>query len=117
MAGDIENMRANIEPMTDAIVFKRTPNSIDVDADTLEQYVGLYDLMGTEIKSYIKDENVLYVFVPGQPEYELIPTAEHKFNFKVLEGFKVEFIEEDGKITSVKFIQPNGTFIGTRKKE
>jgi len=117
VAGDIENMRANIEPMTDAIVFKRTPNSIDVDADTLEQYVGLYDLMGTEIKSYIKDENTLYVFVPGQPEYELIPTAEHQFNFKVLEGFKVEFIEENGKITSVKFIQPNGTFIGTKKED
>ena len=34
-----------------------------------------------------------------------------------LEGFKVEFIETDGTITEVKFIQPNGTFVGTRKKE
>jgi len=117
VAGDIDYMKANIEPMTDPIAFKRTPNTIDVDADTLEQYVGLYDLMGTEIKTYIKDENVLFVFVPGQPEYPLLPTAEHKFNFKTLEGFKVEFIETDGTITEVKFIQPNGTFVGTRKKE
>ena len=117
VAGDIDYMKTDIEPMTDVIAFKRTPNTIDVDEDTLEQYVGKYDLMGTEIKAYIKDENVLYVFVPGQPEYELIPTAEHKFNFKILEGFKVEFIEIDGKIDQVKFIQPNGTFVGKRKAE
>ena len=73
--------------------------------------------MGTEVKAYIKDENVLYVFVPGQPEYALLPTAEHKFNFKTLEGFKVEFIEKEGTIIEVKFIQPNGTFVGKRKEE
>ena len=103
--------------MTDAIAFKRTPNTINVDADTLEQYVGKYDLMGTEIKAYVKDQKVLYVLVPGQPEYELVPIAEHKFNFKILEGFKVEFIQTDGNIDQVKFIQPNGTFVGKRKAE
>ena len=116
-AGDIDYMTTNIEPMTDPIKFKRTPNTIDVDTKTLEQYVGKFDLMGTEIKAYIKDDNVLYVFVPNQPEYELIPTARHKFNFKVLDGFKVEFLETDGKINEVKFIQPNGTFVAKRKVE
>jgi hypothetical protein len=113
--GDIDFLKTNIEPMTDAIAFKRTPNTLDVDAKTLEQYVGSYDLMGTEVKAYIKDENVLYVFVPGQPEYELIPTALHKFNFKVLEGFKIEFVETDGTIDQIKFIQPNGTFVAKKK--
>jgi CubicO group peptidase (beta-lactamase class C family) len=116
-AGDIDYGRIGIEPMVDAIAFKRTPNTIDVNAKTLEQYVGKYDLMGTEIKAYIKNKNVLFVFVPNQPEYELIPTAKHKFNFKTLEGFKVEFIESDGIITEVKFIQPNGTFVGKRKTQ
>lgn len=117
VAGDIDYIKTDIEPMTDAIAFKRTPNTINVDADTLEQYVGKYDLMGTEIKAYVKDQKVLYVFVPGQPEYELVPIAEHKFNFKILEGFKVEFIQTDGNIDQVKFIQPNGTFVGNRKAE
>lgn len=116
-AGDIDYGRVGIEPMVDPIPLKRKPNTIDVDTETLEQYVGKYDLMGTEIKAYIKDENVLYVFVPGQPEYALVPTAEHKFNFKTLEGFKVEFVEDDGKISEVKFIQPNGTFTGQRKAD
>ncbi|WP_400079861.1 serine hydrolase [Winogradskyella sp. R77965] len=116
-AGDIDYGRVGIEPMVDPIAFKRTPNTIDVDAETLQQYVGKYDLMGTEIKVYIKDGNVLYAFVPNQPEYELVPTAEHQFNLKVLDGYKVEFVKTDGKISAVKFIQPNGTFTGKRKFE
>ncbi|WP_179018781.1 serine hydrolase [Winogradskyella forsetii] len=117
-AGDIDYGHIEIEGLLDPIAFKRTPNTIDVDAKTLEQYVGKFDLMGQEIKAYIKDENVLYVFVPGQPEYALVPTATHKFNFKTLEGFKIEFIEADDKsINEVKFIQPNGTFVAKRKVE
>lgn len=116
-AGDIDYGRVGIEPTVNPIAFKRTPNTIDVDKETLEQYVGKYDLMGTEVKIYIKDKNVLYAVVPNQPEYELVPTAEHKFNLKVLDGYKVEFIKEDDKITEVKFIQPNGTFTGTKKSD
>lgn len=116
-AGDIDYLEAKIEPTIDAIAFKRTPNTIDIDANTLEQYVGLYELYGTEVKVYIKDEDVLYVYVPGQPEYELMATAEHKFNFKTLEGYKIEFIETDATINQVKFIQPNGTFVAKRKAQ
>ncbi|MBF8149430.1 serine hydrolase [Winogradskyella sp. F6397] len=116
VAGDIDYGGIELEGLLDPIAFKRTPNTIAVDAETLEQYVGDYDLMGTEINAYIKDENVLYVFIKGQPEYALIPTATHKFNFKTLEGFKIEFIESDDKsINEVKFIQPNGTFVAKRK--
>ena len=43
-------------------------------------------------------------------------TEKHKFIFKVLDGFKIEFVESgDGKINEAKFIQPNGTFTATRK--
>ena len=67
------------------------------------------------LKVYIKNEN-LYLFVPGQPEYELVATAEHKFNFKILDGFKVEFIKNDENgFDSVKVIQPQGNFIAKRK--
>jgi CubicO group peptidase (beta-lactamase class C family) len=114
--GDIDYLKTSIEPTTDPIEFKRIPNTIEVDAETLGQYVGLYDLVGTEVKTYIKDENVLYVFLPGQPEYELIPTAVHKFNLKVADGYKVEFKEADGKIVELKFVQPNGIFTAKRKE-
>ena len=115
ITGDISGMEAQIEPaLPEPIAFKRTPNTIDVDTETLETYVGNYELMGTEIKVYIKDKNVLYVFVPGQPEYELMAVEKHKFNFKIIDGYKVEFTEEDGSITALTFIQPNGNFTAKR---
>ena len=96
-------------------MFKRTPNTIDVDPKTLEKYTGSYDISGTEIKVYIK-KDVLYLFVKGQPEYEQIATSKHKFSFKALEGFKVEFLEsEDGLIEAIKMTQPNGTYVAKRK--
>ncbi|SDS67637.1 CubicO group peptidase, beta-lactamase class C family [Formosa sp. Hel1_31_208] len=114
-SGDISDMESTLEPTVDPIVFKRTPSTIDVDKETLETYVGDYNLAGTIIKVYLKDENVLYLFVQGQPEYELLATAKHKFSFKTLEGFKVEFVEDDkGGIIQLKAIQPNGTFVATK---
>lgn len=116
-SGDISDAKIGIEPTIDPITFTRTPNTIDVDAKTLESYTGTYELSGTEIKVYTKKE-VLYLFVAGQPEYELMATAKHKFSFKALEGFKVEFLEsDDGEIHQLKAIQPNGVFTATKKKE
>jgi CubicO group peptidase (beta-lactamase class C family) len=115
VAGDVSGVDIQLEPMLSAIKFDRTPNTIDIETKTLERYTGEYDIAGTEIKVYIKKE-VLYLFVKGQPEYEQIPTAKHKFSFKTLEGYKIEFLEsEDGTIGEVKMIQPNGTFVAKRK--
>ncbi|WP_262733089.1 serine hydrolase [Gaetbulibacter sp. NE] len=114
-AGDISGAKLKLDPMVNAIEFKRTPSTIDIDLKTLEQYSGEYELAGTTLKVYVKEET-LYLFVPGQPEYELMATDRHKFSFKTLEGFKVEFVEaEDGKIIELKAIQPNGTFAAKRK--
>ena len=66
-------------------------------------------------KIYLKGGNTLFLFVPGQPEYELFATGTHKFSIKNLEGFKLEFMEGEKGISDVNFIQPNGTFKATKK--
>ena len=115
--GDISFVKMKVEGALDhPIEFKHEQNIIDVDTATLEKYVGDYELSGTALRVYIKNENKLYLFVPGQPEYELLATGKHKFSFKALEGFKVEFVESDDKsINEMIVIQPNGTFKATRK--
>lgn len=116
-AGDISFAKIKAEATLDPIKFKRTPNTIDVDKDTLEKYTGTFELSGMDIKVYIKNDDTLYLFVAGQPEYELLATDKHKFSFKTLEGFKVEFIEsEDKSINTMTLYQPNGTF-KTKRKE
>lgn len=110
VSGDISYMASKIEPTLDPIQFKRTPFIYAVATDDLNKYAGNYTLMGTIIKITARD-NKLYLFVQGQPEYQLISTAEHKFNFKDLDGFKVEFKEEDdGSIKEALLIQPHGNY-------
>ena len=116
-SGEISFAKIKAEATLDPIKFKRTPNTIDVSKDTLEKYTGTFELAGTPIKVYIKNDDTLHLFVAGQPEYELLATDKHKFSFKTLEGFKVEFTESDDKsIDIMTLYQPNGTF-KTKRKE
>jgi len=115
-AGEISAVKIKVEEELDAVEFKHKPNVIDVDSATLQKYTGDYELAGTPIKVYIKAGNKLFVFVTGQPEYELLAIDKNKFAIKALEGFKVEFVEaEDKSFKELNFVQPNGTYKATRK--
>lgn len=115
-AGEISAVKLKVEEELDAVEFKHKPNIIDVDTLTLKKYTGDYDLAGTPVKVYIKNGNKLFVFLTGQPEYELLPIDKNKFAIRILEGYKVEFIEsEDKTFKELVFIQPNGTYKATRK--
>ena len=72
-----------------------------MDKETLEKYVGNYELTADIIvNTYIKGD-VLYVFVPGQPEYELYPIAIDKFAFKILDGYKLNQDPFERKLTEL----------------
>lgn len=93
-----------------------TRKAREVDAKTLDQYIGVYMLGTVEVKVYIKN-GVLFIFLPGQPEYELVAIEEHGFKIKILDGYQVKFEATDhGRAEVVTFVQPNGTFKATRKK-
>ena len=80
-----------------------------------QQYVGDYSLNGRVVNGYIKGENTLYVFVAGQPEYELIPNDKDKFSLKVLPAYSVQFARNTkGEIMDLTFMQPNGNFKATK---
>jgi CubicO group peptidase (beta-lactamase class C family) len=97
------------------IVFKREAVVVAVAQNELEKYVGEYELGGMVVKAYLRGE-VLMVLVPGQPDYEMLPTGNHAFKFKVLDGYSVRFeIGADAKVVAMNFIQPNGTFRALRK--
>ncbi len=112
--GDISTASMPLEG-SKPIVFTKTEKTKPMSKDSLQKYVGEYALGGTVVKVYIKGENTLYVFVPNQPEYELMPTGKNKFKLVALSGFSVEFKGNDkGEISELVFIQPNGSFKATR---
>lgn len=117
--GEIDSVKMKIEGALDhPIVFEHETKEIDVDLDALKKYTGEYDLAGNGIKVYIKNETKLYLFLAGQPEYELIPTDKHIFKIKILDGYKVEFEESiDKSIKQLTLRQPNGNFKATKKND
>ncbi|TKC62345.1 serine hydrolase [Pedobacter hiemivivus] len=115
--GKIENLSASIEPGMKPAIFSLKPKVVYLDAKTLEQYVGDYTLVTTQVKVSVR-EKVLYVYLPGQPEYETIALGNHNFDLKTMKGFSVRFeLNAEGKAEAIYFIQPNGTFKATRKNE
>ena len=112
--GKIGSLNLILEPSVKPIEFVYKPIAKFISKEKLQKYVGEYELGGMTTKVYLKGET-LFVFVPGQPEYETIALGDHTFKLKVLEGYSVKFDVTDDKVTGMSFIQPNGTFKAKRK--
>lgn len=116
-AGDISMVTQQLEAGLEPFKFTKTPKPKAITKEELEKYVGEYLLGGATVKVYIKDNKTLYVLVPGQPDYELLPVEKHKFALKVANGFFLQFeVNEKGESLSATFQQPNGNFKATRKQ-
>jgi hypothetical protein len=80
-------------------------------------YIGDYDFQGYTVPVLSKDGKSLTLIVPGQPEYELAPDQGQKYTITNAPGFSVEFlVDETGKITGLKLIQPSGEHYTLKKK-
>lgn len=114
--GNIQSASAAFEPTLKPIEFYRKEKEVATTAGDLQKYVGDYELGAVTSKVYVK-KNTLYLFVTGQPEYELASVGNDKFVIKNLNGYSLQFQKDDkGDIVSVTFIQPNGVFKATKKK-
>jgi CubicO group peptidase (beta-lactamase class C family) len=115
--GDISSFETKLEPAVKDIVFSRQVVPINVQKSDLEKHVGEYVLGNMTAKIYLRSDNVLMLYVPGQPDYELVPVKKNEFDLKALKGFSVRFeVNDKNEVTAVNFVQPNGTFKATRKK-
>ena len=117
--GKVNQLVIELESGVKPIVFERVPEVKPVPKDSLKNYVGDYELApGAIAKVYIKADSILYVFIQGQPEYELVPVDTNKFSIKILSGYTLQFnADASGKITELIFIQPNGTFKAVKKNQ
>ena len=114
--GDIISVEMNLESTLKPISFTKTPKAKEITKDSLQKYVGDYELSGMILKVFIKNEKTLTFTVPGQPEYELVPIDKNKFSIKILAGFTVQFnVNDKNEVFELLSIQPNGTFKATKK--
>jgi hypothetical protein len=115
-AGTITNVAMNLEAtLAKPIIFSRMPKTASITTAQLQQYVGEYAFSEAMVSKVYTKGDKLYLFVPGQPEYELAYIGGNSFSFKSLTGFTLRFDTDDkGKIISLTSIQPNGKFTAKR---
>ena len=114
--GEVVSLETSMEPAVKDIVFEKLPPGIK--KSDLEKYAGEYEFTSpvSTAKFYIKNAN-LFLFIEGQPEYELVAVEKNLFEIKTLKGYTVKFEQnEKGETISCSFIQPNGTFKYIKKK-
>ncbi len=117
LKGNIRSLSIQLEDAVEPIVFTKMPEKAMMEKSFLEKFTGEYMLGEEKSTVFLKGEKTLYFFVPGQPEYELVPYKGKAFNFKALPGFSIEFImDESGKVTEAKVTQPNGVFTAKKIK-
>lgn len=112
--GAVEECAIKLQQGVERMYFEKQPNT-DLSEETLDEYVGEYELMGMTIEITIEDET-LRMTVPNQPKYTLAPIRTDVFDLTELDGFSVIFgRDEEGKINEMTSAQPNGNFTATRK--
>jgi CubicO group peptidase (beta-lactamase class C family) len=115
-AGEINAVAIAFEPTLQPLKFTRSPRAKDVNNKDLQKFVGEYELNGVTSKIYFKGDKTLYLFVPGQPEYELVALETNKFGIKIATGYYLLFdVNEKNETTGLTFMQPNGNFKATKK--
>ena len=113
--GKISGLTIQLDADRDPVLFNFKPEIKTLSLKELENLTGEYSLGQIVVTVSLKG-NTLFVFVPGQPEYETEYVNNDTFNLKVLNGYSVKFeIVSGKKAPSLSFIQPNGTFKAVRK--
>lgn len=115
LKGDIEELVIPLEPNTEDIVFKRKSDMAHAALSYLRQFAGLYQIYGYTVEIAVRN-HMLCAIIPGQPVYELVPSAENEFVVKSMTGYNVRFVlDSQGKVEEVLLIQPYGAFTAKPK--
>jgi len=69
---------------------------------------------GGKFQVVMKAGGGLYIVSSGSPDQKLIPYKALKFHLPEFADVIVEFVEENGKITAVKQINPSGEYVSKR---
>lgn len=113
--GDIDKFTVPLQAGVKDIEFTRISPKPDLSLSDLKEYSGEYTLSGVILRVTLSG-NSLKLTVPGQPEYELVPSKTDEFKLKGLEGYSIRFERNPNhQVVALYSIQPNGTFKAVRK--
>lgn len=114
--GYIESLSIPFEPTVAPIRFVKQflpPRPLPL----LLTYTGAFKVGSDTVGVSLKEEGALYLVLPGQQLYDLLPLEEDLFLLAGPKGYCIRFIRnKKGLTTRFCLQQPNGNFIGERIK-
>jgi len=109
--GDIDKATMSLDEAE--ATFTRRPATID--AAIAQKLAGTYETPGGgKFQVIVKPGGGLAIVSSGAPEQKLIAYKALKFRVQEFADVIVEFVEENGKITAVKQIDPSGEYVSKR---
>jgi hypothetical protein len=110
--GDIDKATMSLDE-AEATFTRRAPT---VDQALAQRLVGTYESPnGFKFQVTMKPGTGLYIVESGSPDQKLIPYKGLKFRVQEFADVVVEFVEENGQITTLKQIDPSGEYVSKRK--
>lgn len=115
--GEIDELAIPFEANVCDIVFEKLhPESLS-DLSYLRQFTGFYEIYGYTVEIAVRNQG-LCAIIPGQPLYELTPTAENEFAIKSFNGANVRFFfDEENRVEEVLLKQPYGAIVAKPKNQ
>ncbi|MBA4054888.1 MAG: hypothetical protein C0490_09265 [Marivirga sp.] len=104
----LKKLGADVSDVTKEIV---------VDTETLESYIGKYELAPGFILTISRENNQLKAQATGQPEFPVFPKSKNVFYYKVVEAQLTFNQNEKGVVESVTLHQGGRDIVGKKLKE
>jgi CubicO group peptidase (beta-lactamase class C family) len=110
--GDIDKAVMSLDEAE--ALFTRKPEALE--SGLLKQLAGTYETpTGSKFQVTLKEDSVLFLVFPGQPEIKLIHYKGLKFRLKEFSDLVFEFVIENGEVKALKQRDPSGEYVFTRK--
>jgi CubicO group peptidase (beta-lactamase class C family) len=110
--GDIDKAVMSLDEAE--ALFTRKPEVLE--PELLKQLAGTYETpTGSKFQVTLKEDKVLYLVFPGQPEEKLIHYKGLKFRLKEFSDLIFEFVIKNGEVKALKQRDPSGEYVFTRK--
>ena len=114
--GNVVGVAIPFEVSLDDIYFVKKPDARLSDPAYLKTLLGSYTLVSQTVTVSLKGD-LLTLFIPGQPVYDLVPEVGGEFSLKVAKVVRVRFLEDaKGQVTGLEVSQPGGVFEYKRSK-
>jgi len=110
--GDIDKATMSLDE--GEVTFVRRPAKLDEAA--AQRVAGSYETpTGGKFQVVFRPGSGLFIVQPGAPDQKLVPYKALKFHLPEFADVQIEFVEENGQITTMRQITPAGVFVSKKK--